>query len=170
MNRERELLEEILRCPVRHGFRTWRQEIAGFHHLSHSTKTKCERLMRVVVAKFQQQASNRGNSATGTPNKSKGFRNGLLLFANLLEQEAFKLSAIRRSIRINPAMATGSQGPTRLWELKANGCGFGTRAANSANFQTQILQAGGVIAGLQFDGAKEGAIAAHAAAQAEVVG
>ena len=45
-----------------------------------------------------------------------------------------------------------------------------TSATNGADWQSEFLQTVPIVVGLQFDGAKEGAIAAQAAAQAEVVG
>ena len=115
MDRKRELLKEILSgVGFRFGFRGTGRCVSRFHPFSHPTKTKCERLRRVVVAEFHQQSPNRSNAASGAPDEANGFHNGLLLFTNSLEQETFELAAIGGSFRIDPTVATGSQGATRL--------------------------------------------------------
>ena len=126
--------------------------------------------MGIVVAEFRQQSPNGGNPTPGAPDEVNRFRNGLLLIADLPEEETFELPAIGGSLRINPAEASDSQRAARLRKLKADGCGIVAWAANGADGQTEFLQTSPIVAGLQFDGAKEGAVAAHAAVKAEIVG
>ena len=126
--------------------------------------------MGIVVAEFRQQSPNGGNATSGAPDEVNRFCNGLLLIADLLEEETFELSAIGGSIRINPALASDSQRAARLRKLKAEGCGIMTSATNGADCQSEFLQTVPIVAGLQFDSAKEGAVAAQAAVKAEVVG
>lgn len=176
MNSEGKLPEKILNLTPIH--REFRASGGGFDPLAHSTKTKSQRFLSVVVTQFLQQTSNRGGASTGASNQAECFGRCLLRFAHLLEQEAFKLLAIGRSIRIDPAMATGSQRAARLRKLGAvrRGrragwlCVLNMTATNRSDCQTEGFQAGGIVARSQFDGAEEGAVAAQAALQAEFIG
>jgi hypothetical protein len=117
--------------------------------------------MIIVITQLVQQKPDFVGAAPGRADESQPGRHFHLTVCDCFEEPALELAAIHRAFPVNPASAITAQSRARLREFG------GTGGVRDTDGQADCLQPGGVIAGLELDILKEGAIAAEAARKAK---
>ena len=138
-------------------------EPTGFKPSPRLIEALAQRPMLVAVAQLAQQAKNFVRPNARLADALHRSINFYLAGNHGLEEQAFKLMATRRTLRVDAATIVFAQHGTRLRSLRKHAFA----ATHRTHGKTKLLERGCVIARLQLDVSEENAVAAHATGQAQ---
>jgi len=146
-----------------------------FNPLGRSMEPGAERQMLIGIAQGGQQAANLVHPPNRTADRLQGLALAQALPLHSFEQQAFKLTAMRWPVGVNPATAVAISRAglqkmrcfRALWFGAAARWGLNFAAWFQANAQFQGTKPRRIIGGLQLQIRKDHAVATHPASQAE---
>lgn len=138
-------------------------ESTGFKPPPRPAEALAQRTMLVTIAQLAQQTENLVCPRARLTNGLHRGINFYLAGSHRREEQAFKLTAPRRSLRVDAATIVFAQRGARLRSFRDHA----VAATHRAKGKPKLFERGGIIAGLKLDVPEQDAVAAHATGQAQ---